>query len=111
MNFLQQNCRFGFYTQGKAALCKSFKCGDNDLDDFFTAGTTTWMISSQKTHFCRAKSYFAKIIVFPLSMTRLNWWRFLHFPMTASRKFPDHARRKSRRTSPAKRYTAVIRQS
>ena len=29
MNFLQQNCRFGFYTQGKAALCKSFKCGDN----------------------------------------------------------------------------------
>lgn len=36
MNFLQQNCRFGFYTQGKAALCKSFKCGDNDLDDFFT---------------------------------------------------------------------------
>lgn len=36
MNFLQQNCRFGFYTQGKATLCKSFKCGDNDLDDFFT---------------------------------------------------------------------------
>ena len=36
MNFLQQKCRFGFYTQGKAALCKSFKCGDNDLDDFFT---------------------------------------------------------------------------
>ena len=32
MNFLQQNCRFGFYTQGKAALCKSFKCGDNDLE-------------------------------------------------------------------------------
>lgn len=29
MNFLQQNCRFGFYTQGKATLCKSFKCGDN----------------------------------------------------------------------------------
>ena len=36
MNFLQQNCRFGFYTQGKVTLCKSFKCGDNDLDDFFT---------------------------------------------------------------------------
>ena len=36
MNFLQQNCRFGFYSQGRASLCKSFKCGDKDLDDFFT---------------------------------------------------------------------------
>ena len=36
MNFLQQNCRFGFYTQGRVSLCKSFKCGDKDLDDFFT---------------------------------------------------------------------------
>lgn len=36
MNFLQQKCRFGFYTQGRVSLCKSFKCGDKDLDDFFT---------------------------------------------------------------------------
>ena len=34
MNFLQQNCRFGLYTQGRASLCKSFKCGDKDLDEF-----------------------------------------------------------------------------
>ena len=36
MNFLQQNCRFGFYTQSKVSLYNTFKCGDKDLDDFFT---------------------------------------------------------------------------
>ena len=36
MNFLQQNCRFGFYTQSKVSLYNTFKCGEKDLDDFFT---------------------------------------------------------------------------
>lgn len=36
MNFLQQKCRFGFFSQSRAQHSKSFKCGDKDLDDFFT---------------------------------------------------------------------------
>lgn len=35
MGFLQEKCRFGFFTQQKAAECKLFHCGDDDLDDFF----------------------------------------------------------------------------
>ena len=36
MDFLQQKCRFGFYTLNRAEQCKTFHCGDKDLDDFFT---------------------------------------------------------------------------
>lgn len=36
MNFLQQKCRFSFFSQSRAQHSKSFKCGDKDLDDFFT---------------------------------------------------------------------------
>ena len=35
MGFLQEKCRFGFFTQQKASECKPFHCGDNDLDEFF----------------------------------------------------------------------------
>lgn len=36
MNFLQQKCRFSFFSQSRVQHSKSFKCGDKDLDDFFT---------------------------------------------------------------------------
>ena len=48
MNFLQQNCRFGFYTQGRASLCKSFKCGDKDLDDFRTTASRKFQVPVRK---------------------------------------------------------------
>ena len=35
MGFLQEKCKFGFFTQQKVAGCKSFHCDDDDLDDFF----------------------------------------------------------------------------
>ena len=35
MGFLQEKCRFGFFTRQKASECKPFHCGDNDLDEFF----------------------------------------------------------------------------
>ena len=35
MSFLQEKCSFGFYEREKAASCKPFHCGDEDLDEFF----------------------------------------------------------------------------
>lgn len=35
MSFLQDKCRFGFYTRDKADGSRPFRCGDDDLDEFF----------------------------------------------------------------------------
>ncbi|MBR5314246.1 MAG: GNAT family N-acetyltransferase [Clostridia bacterium] len=35
MSFLQNKCQFGFFTREKAVHCKPFRCGDDDLDEFF----------------------------------------------------------------------------
>lgn len=35
MSFLQDKCQFGFFTREKAVHCKPFRCGDDDLDEFF----------------------------------------------------------------------------
>ena len=35
MSFLKEKCSFGFFTRQKAAACKPFQCGDDDLDEFF----------------------------------------------------------------------------
>lgn len=35
MGFLQEKCRFGFFTREKTIRCKPFRCGDDDLDEFF----------------------------------------------------------------------------
>ena len=35
MGFLQEKCNFKLFTRQKAAECKPFHCGDNDLDEFF----------------------------------------------------------------------------
>lgn len=36
MIFLQDQCSFGFYNHEKADTSKLFRCGDDDLDEFFT---------------------------------------------------------------------------
>ena len=36
MGFLQDQCSFGFYNHEKADTSKPFRCGDDDLDEFFT---------------------------------------------------------------------------
>ncbi len=36
MSFLQDQCSFGFYNREKADTSKPFRCGDDDLDEFFT---------------------------------------------------------------------------
>lgn len=33
MSFLQDECRFGFYTRDKADGSRPFRCGDDDLDE------------------------------------------------------------------------------
>lgn len=35
MSFLQEKCRFGFFTREKANTGQPFRCGDDDLDEFF----------------------------------------------------------------------------
>lgn len=35
MSFLQDKCRFGFYTRDKTDGSRPFRCGDDDLDEFF----------------------------------------------------------------------------
>jgi len=36
MSFLQDKCSFGFYNRERATASKPFRCGDDDLDEFFT---------------------------------------------------------------------------
>ena len=35
MGFLQEKCRFGFFSRQKFAECETFHCGDDELDEFF----------------------------------------------------------------------------
>ena len=35
MSFLHDKCSFGFFTREKADASQSFRCGDDDLDEFF----------------------------------------------------------------------------
>ena len=35
MSFLQDKCSFGFFTREKANTSQPFRCGDDDLDEFF----------------------------------------------------------------------------
>ena len=100
MNFLQQNCRFEFYSQGRASLCKSFKCGDKDLDDFFTEDA---FLQSEEL---LCKNYCFSLVDDPTQLVAV-----FTLSNDSIKKIPGSRKKKSRRTSPAKRYTAVIRQS